>query len=146
VFLEVDSEIVRIGDGAFQNCWALRSLFLPSSVEFVGEGCFGGCNELSSLTFGSPSHLRELLDLPRSLSGFIGIPDSVEPLGIFGRLRGVQTQVLSFGVESKLNETRTAKLTAFDTRFDSRVRRSLLVVSSRILKVFRTKLEFEVGN
>jgi hypothetical protein len=28
VFLAVDSEIVRIGDKAFQNCWALESLFL----------------------------------------------------------------------------------------------------------------------
>jgi hypothetical protein len=147
VFLAVDSEIVRIGDGAFWNCLALRSLFLPSSVEFVGKGCFAGCIGLSSLTFGSPSHLRELLDLPRSLSGFISIPDSVETLVLFGRLRRIQTQVLSFGVESRLNEVRKATVKTFHNPINSLlVRRSFLVVSSRSLKAFRMKLEFEAAN
>jgi hypothetical protein len=147
VSLAVDSELVRIEKEAFQFCCALRSLFLPSSVEFVGPRCFGGCQRLSSLTFGSPSHLRELLHLPRALSGFISIPDSVEILGLFGSLSGLRTEVLIFGVESRLREIRTAIVKRDEDRFDSSVvRRSLLVVSSRSLKVFCKQMEFEGGS
>jgi hypothetical protein len=150
VSLAVDSELVRIEKEAFRFCSALRSLFLPSSVEFVGARCFEGCLGLSSLTFGSPSHLREFLDLPRALSGFISIPDSVEILGLFGIRIGLWsslwTAVLHFGVDSRLREIRTAIVEERGDRSDSSVvRRSLLVVSSRSLKVFRADLEFEGG-
>jgi hypothetical protein len=59
--IPVDSELARIGAGVFESCWALQSMVLPSTVEFVDEDCFFDCDLLSSLTFGSPSHLRELL-------------------------------------------------------------------------------------
>jgi hypothetical protein len=132
VSLPVDSELVRIEEAAFQFCCSLRSLFLASSVEFVGARCFGRCHWFSSLAFGSPSHLRELLDLPCGLSGFISIPDSVEILGLFGSLRlsvrGLRSQVLIFGAESRLSEIRTVIIKAHDDQFDSSiVRRSALV-------------------
>jgi hypothetical protein len=119
----------------------LKSLFLPASVEFVGKDCFEGCTRLASLTFGSPSHLRELLNAPYRLSGVVSIPDSVEILGQCGYLKGRSRQVLSFGVESRLSEIRAKSFRYFDAR---RVPcRCFLNVSSRSLKVLRKKLEFE---
>jgi hypothetical protein len=60
----------------------LTSMVLPSSVEASGDECFIGSDSLSSLAFSSPSRLRELLDLPLQLSGFVSIPDSVEILSL----------------------------------------------------------------
>jgi hypothetical protein len=66
---------------------------LPSSVESVGLLSFIYCRALSSLSFASPSHLRELLDLPPWLSGLVSIPDSVEVLSFCPqtRLKGHRT-------------------------------------------------------
>jgi hypothetical protein len=139
--LSAESELARIENNAFEGCCVLTSMFLPSSVEFVGESCFENCVSLSSLRFGSPSHLRELLDLPRPLSGVIDIPDSVETLGLFGSFREQANQVLRFGVDSRLNQIKAAKVK--DARDTSLVRRSLLLVSTRSVKMMRMNLEFE---
>jgi hypothetical protein len=135
--LPADSGVVRIGQQAFSNCHFLSSLFLPSSVEFVGEHCFDGCGSLSKLTFASPSHLRELLDLPARLSGLVAIPDSVEILRIYKRWEDrFRDTVLTFGAELRLTQFRVVSE-------DSLPCRLLVRVSARSLKLFRINLEFE---
>jgi hypothetical protein len=143
--LPVDSEVVLIGDMAFEYCSSLKALSLPPSVEFVGEGAFEGYVRLSNLTFGSPSHLRELLAIPHVGSGFVSIPDSVEILGSFQTPRSSADpgQVLSFGVESKLRAIRIPKEEDEDPLFCHRL---FLHVSTQSLKIFRMNLEFETNS
>jgi hypothetical protein len=144
----VNSEIVRIGEMAFMGCESLKSLYLPSSVEFVGDSCFNRCDLLSKLAFVLPSHLRELLDVPCRLPGPVDIPDSVEVLGLSDWSDLRREQVFNFGSQSKLREIRVRR-----DRLSIAVRhfsedpppydQSFLQVSTRSLKVFRMKLEFE---
>jgi hypothetical protein len=136
--LPIDSNLIRIEWAAFRECWSLKSMFLPSSVEFVGIWCFVNCDSLSSLTFGSPSHLRELLHLPSFLRGPLSIPDSVEILR-FGGTQNIPVygRTLIFGPESKLAKMKQ------DAYLDDRYMVSFLQVSTRSLKVFRVKLEFD---
>jgi hypothetical protein len=132
-----DSRVVRIGHHVFDHCQALKAVFLPSSVEFVGESCFTACDSLSTLTFSSPSHLRELLDLPPDMSGFVSIPDSVEILSFHRSSRCSHQLTLVFGCGSRL-----VKISAIPTWRSLRYG-SFLQVSTHSLKVFRRRLEFE---
>jgi hypothetical protein len=119
-------------------------MFLPASLEFVGEFCFAGCASLSSFTFGSPAHLRELLSIPSLLSGLVSIPDSVEVISVFDTVPRSVPLVLGFGIESKLNEIRTpAKAPAGSSLIQPRI---FPQFSSRSLKKFRVRMEFESDN
>jgi hypothetical protein len=131
----VDSEVVRIEKLALSSCSSLNSMFLASSVEFVGEGCFAECDSLSSLAFSSPSHLRELLDLPPKLSGFVSIPDSVEILVFDFDVKSVPHRTLRFGSDSRLRQIRPPTRSTHGPSF--------LQVQTRCLKLFRVNLEFE---
>jgi hypothetical protein len=63
------------------GCSSLRSIWIPSSVETISEGCFKNCANLSSLLFESGSALSILGDHAfegcLSLRAFC-IPPSVE--------------------------------------------------------------------
>ena len=48
-----NSQLTQIGPKAFQNCKALTSITLPSSVSILGEEAFVGCDALSSLLVAS---------------------------------------------------------------------------------------------
>jgi hypothetical protein len=110
---------------------------LPESTEFVGELCFQGCISLSKFTISSPSHLRELMDLPVKLTGVICISDSVEMLGFHvDDPRAVQ-RTLMFGRDSRLAEM---KLVSTEEWLPAR---SFLQVSSRSVKGFRTNFEWK---
>jgi hypothetical protein len=130
VIFAVDSRLAVIEGEAFQGCSSLAPICLPSSVERVGQRCFHECNSMSRLTFSSPSNLRELLDLPRCLTGLVTIPDSVEDLEFASTSRGGPRCALCFGRDSKLK------------RIGPWVKRSFLHVSSRTLKDFRSRAEF----
>jgi hypothetical protein len=132
-----DSEVVRIDQSAFSACWSLKSMRLPSLTEFVGELCFCYCDALLDFTFPAPSRIRELLDLPPQLGGFIAIPDSVEILSFHRSGRYLPSRTLRFGRESRLRELRAIGIQ------DYMATRSFVQVSSRSLKLFRAKLEFE---
>lgn len=41
--------VTSIGKGAFEDCDQLRTIFLPSSLQYVGQGAFGYCSNLSEI-------------------------------------------------------------------------------------------------
>jgi hypothetical protein len=148
-----DSGVVRIEESVFMNCESLRSMVLPPSVEFVGLSCFCGCNSLSRFTFVLPSRVRELLDLPPALVGFVDIPDSVEILSFGARLDNRHHRTLTFGVDSRLREVRSAVWSrSFSCiRFEFVPEApggfvSFLQVRTLSLKAFRSNPEFEIVN
>jgi hypothetical protein len=134
--LQPDSKLVRIKASAFACCSSLRSLHLPSSVEYIAESCFGAGEEFSDLTFGSPSHLREFLDLPFCWTGLHNIPDAVEVLRFAVYSPRQVNFGLMFGLASRLKSVR-----AYDG-LGERHRKCFLQVASGSLKVFRSVLEF----
>jgi hypothetical protein len=134
--LPVDSEVVRIRERAFAGCCSLQSMVLPSSLALLGRSCFEGCTSLVSLTFASPSHLRELLDLPPVLTGVIAIPDSVEVFSLCQKAAPLPDRTMVFGPDSRL-----AKFSLKSAR-KSRHCRAFGQVSTRTLKIIRAGLEF----
>jgi hypothetical protein len=137
VTFEPDSKLVVIDRDAFLECYAPASFIIPASAEFIGESCFQACSSLRKLIFASPCHLRQLLSLPQIWPGSHDIPDSVEKLAVWGDNRNPCTSELHFGHESKLKRilmhspSRTAPV------------RSFLQFSSRSLKDFQSRMEFE---
>jgi hypothetical protein len=134
-----NSKLMRIASKAFWKCSSLTSLAFPSSLTVIGERCFDECPALLNLTFVAPSQLRDLLDLPEHLAGLQEIPDSVERLRLGGISAHGCFRPVSFGRESRLVEVRKT-----DTQLTS-ANRCFLQVSSRSLKVFRSRMEFRKG-
>jgi hypothetical protein len=58
---------------------------IPSSVEFIGENCFRGCESLCEITFESGSKLQRIEEEAFRLNNLkmIEIPSSVEFIGEF---------------------------------------------------------------
>jgi hypothetical protein len=137
--IPLDSKLVRIEAAGFGGCSALQAMLLPATVEFIGGACFLECDALSSLTFGSPSTLRELLSLPPKLSGFVAIPDSVERLAVSPRGDVRCALVLTFGTDSRLS------VVVLADRANAARSRGFLQVSSRSLPVLRKGVEFPSG-
>jgi hypothetical protein len=57
VSFEADSRLIRIEEGAFAFCMALKSICIPRSVEQIDRECFTGCSSLEILTVESGSRL-----------------------------------------------------------------------------------------
>jgi hypothetical protein len=78
---ETPSRVRSIGRLAFEKCWSLRSISLPSSIESLSELSFRKCRNLQSIRFESGSRLvrieRESFKDCSSLRS-ICIPRSVE--------------------------------------------------------------------
>jgi hypothetical protein len=60
IAFEAGSRITGIQNLAFEFCTSLKAICIPASVEFLGEGCFMGCESLIQLTFESGSRLTEI--------------------------------------------------------------------------------------
>jgi hypothetical protein len=129
-----DSKLVRIESKAFSGCCALSALALPPLVEFVGRNCFSYCASLSNLTLSL--RIRELLDLPCCWNGWRAIPDSVERLGFSREASDPRESVFIFGRESRL-----VKVIARSSERGKSCQ-SFVQVSTRSLKVFRSRMEF----
>jgi hypothetical protein len=135
-----DSKLSRIQLGAFVDC-SLESFTIPSSVEWIEKRVFEHCWSLSELVFSVPCHLRELLSFPPVWPGFHYIPDSVERLAL--DLPDHCVYELHFGNQSKLKQVQTYFVASIlEVNLDV-AGRSLLRVSTRSLKDFRSNLEFE---
>jgi hypothetical protein len=133
-----DSKLIHIGDLAFAHCSSLKALAIPPRVEFVGAQCFQRTDSLSTLSRLSPSRLRELLDFPPAASGTIEMPDSVEILSFPQHERCPQHCTLMFDHDSRLSRLTAVHLPS-PVGF-----RCFAQVSTRSVKLFRSKLEFSV--
>jgi hypothetical protein len=136
VFLP-DSELVRLEGLAFDSCSSLSSLSIASLVEFIGIRCFAGCRSLSILMFGSPTRIRELLDVPRRWFGFHSIPDSVEHLRLQPDCPAGEYCVSTFNEESNFVSLGCLKLQT------GTCHRSFLQISSRSLSAIPSNLKFD---
>ena len=90
----VEYVVTSLGDGCFGSCSALTSITIPSSVTSLGENCFSYCSGLTSITI--PSSVTSLGDFCfASCSGLtsITIPSSVTSLGedCFYGCSGIET-------------------------------------------------------
>jgi hypothetical protein len=92
VTFESGSKLRVIDDGAFQGCRSLGPIGIPAAVERIGDHGFGiwpepvntGCSALTSVTFESGSHMREIGNgafAGCSSLTVICIPQAVEVLG-----------------------------------------------------------------
>ena len=48
--MSIPSSVTSLGDGCFEGCESLSSVSIPSSVTSLGDDCFGGCENLSSVS------------------------------------------------------------------------------------------------
>lgn len=72
----------RIEDNAFGRCFALKSVVLPDSVEFIGKCAFIGCGELEKVII--PSKLKEIGDNAFSSDAKlrdIQLPEGLQTIG-----------------------------------------------------------------
>ena len=72
--LTFDGVVTMIGDYAFKNCTALKSIVIPETVTSLGEGAFYGCENLASITI--PESVEEIgtyaFTLTKKLAKFEG--------------------------------------------------------------------------
>ena len=80
--VELGSGVTSIGEGAFGGCSSLSSITIPDSVTSIGESAFNACSSLSSITI--PDSVTSIggyaFSYCSSLSS-ITIPDSVTSIG-----------------------------------------------------------------
>jgi hypothetical protein len=55
-----DLGLRQIGSLAFSFCSALKSIFIPASIEILGDRCFHICSSLSEIRFESDSKLSQI--------------------------------------------------------------------------------------
>jgi hypothetical protein len=137
-----DSRLLRIEHRLFSNCRSLRSLVIPALVEFIGYESFQQTYSLSSLSFASQSHLRELRDWPPGASQSLGLPDAVEFLSFRQDITHPLRCVLTFDRDSRLRLI--AAMPIPGSPGGTVPLRVIVHVTSRSLKVFRLDLEFAV--
>ena len=58
--------VTKIDEFAFNNCTLLTSISIPTSVEYIGEGSFGGCSNVTTITYGGTVSQFESLSIDRS--------------------------------------------------------------------------------
>ena len=58
VVFEKDSQLIEIGDLAFERCYKLNSISIPDSVESIGDRAFSKCKSLDKLVL--PNNLKSL--------------------------------------------------------------------------------------
>jgi hypothetical protein len=82
---ESESKLMRIDNAAFY-CWpSLKSVYIPSGVQFHGKLCFGGCSSLESVTFGPGSRLAAIgkeVFTPCSRLPMLSLPASLEAIHV----------------------------------------------------------------
>lgn len=80
VSLAVAEGVRWIGARAFRNCAALESVFLPSTLERIGEGAFYGCKLLASLRLASSVPPEAGSDAFRgvAVAGTLAVPEGAE--------------------------------------------------------------------
>jgi hypothetical protein len=93
IIFEPNSQLTRLEEMTFAGLCHIHSISIPSSVEFLEEGCFRDCTGLVQITFESPSKLVRIGSFAFSgccLLTVARIPATVVDIGevAFGRSRG----------------------------------------------------------
>lgn len=100
-------KVVAIGDRAFQMCWQLTGVTIPSSVTRIGEYAFNGCIKMKTLQI--PASVKQLgceaFGGCTELSGTVTIPEGVKKIevGLFDfceKLTAVQLPSTITSIES----------------------------------------------
>ena len=79
--VNIPDTLTSIGTGAFTNT-ALKSLYIPNSVETIGSKAFKEISTLEYVTFSDHPNLTSIGEEAfRNTTGFIALPDSVEHIG-----------------------------------------------------------------
>jgi hypothetical protein len=60
VEFEKNSQLKKIGRGAFFSCISLKSITIPNSVQFLDKECFEECVNLKDVTFEPGSNLKQI--------------------------------------------------------------------------------------
>jgi hypothetical protein len=86
VKFKVNSRVTRIGKSAFNNCSALKSIYIPNTVTELGYFCFQNCISLESVVLKKNSRITSIgksaFDNCLALKA-IYIPNTVTELGDF---------------------------------------------------------------
>jgi uncharacterized repeat protein (TIGR02543 family) len=97
VTFEEPSTLKEIGEGAFGYCTQLNSVTLPAGLVTIGEDAFISCTSLEQIEL--PSTLKTLEDGAFQLSGLtsITIPESVTEIGAgaFQKTKALQTATIA---------------------------------------------------
>jgi hypothetical protein len=136
VTIPPDSQLTGLDECVFSGCPALSSLFLQSSVEWIGPESYQACYSLSTLVIGQPSKLEVLLSVPPRWPGFHPIPDSVKRLGLMTDWATSSQCALVFGRESRLESIEKTSRRPLPTC------RCFVGISTRSLKRIRSHMEF----
>ncbi|MDR1333967.1 MAG: leucine-rich repeat domain-containing protein, partial [Holosporaceae bacterium] len=86
VKIEKNPQLTSIGEAAFNNCSALKSIYIPNTVTELGNFCFESCTSLESVEFEGNSQITSIKDFVfRECSSLksICIPNTVMELGNF---------------------------------------------------------------
>ena len=71
-------KVTAIADNAFANCVGLESVYIPNSIQSIGENAFSGCSYLDDVT----SYIEEPFDIPES--AFANIANDASLDAIYG--------------------------------------------------------------
>ena len=102
-FYNVTYNVTSIGNGAFGGCSGLTSITIPNSVESIENEAFGGCSGLTSITI--PNSVTSIGDWAfRDCTGLttVTIPNSVTSIGFeaFAYCYDLTTVIIGNGVTS----------------------------------------------
>ena len=106
VEVELPEGLIRIEDDAFQQCYSLKKINIPSTVAEIARGAFSGCNDLEAITL--PDGLQRLGQYAfigcKSLQR-INIPSNVETIeeGAFMTCDNLSEVLLSEGLRETEN-------------------------------------------
>lgn len=126
VTFEDESPLKVIGVNAFRDCTAMKTFYVPASVEKICEKAFQGCASLETVTFEANSNLKAIgVDGDAGKNTFayctslksIVLPDSVETIGqsCFYGCTNLETVVLGDNVSSiGISAFENSGVTAFE--------------------------------
>jgi len=77
--------ITSIGKYAFRQFTNLTTIIIPSSVKFIGTGCFHGCSNLNEVYFKQNSQLEYIFPYAfhKCNMNYIHFPSKIKQIGIF---------------------------------------------------------------
>lgn len=126
VTFEDESQLKVIGVNAFRDCKAMKTFYVPASVEKICEKAFQGCASLETVTFEANSNLTAIgVDGDAGKNTFayctslksIVLPDSVKTIGVacFYGCTNLETVVLGDNVSSiGISAFENSGITAFE--------------------------------